>query len=271
MSMWGADSPTFPGRCGIYSPAIGAGQVGSGYHPVDVEGLHGIESPRTPYASSLTVAVRFHERPFGAEGADGRSRGRWCGGTVGGVRNEAKSGAWRLGRTGYGGSGGGVVPGGVLRGVLVYRGGGAGGVGGGMRNEPNFRVFRFGRISYGGVHAGLVLPAESPATFQFPKVVQEGWHGVDDVTMGEIGGVFAGGGFLSGVDAGFECVYARDGFAWLGARAGGELCTAAIGLNLYLGCHRASASPTVAGEQARFRGVGREVIEGKRRNRKMFE
>src|ERR1035437_5270143 len=95
MSMWGADSPTFPGRCGIYSPAIGAGQVGSGYHPVDVEGLHGIESPRTPYASSLTVAVRFHERPFGAEGTDGRSRGRWCGGTVlCGTKPNPELGVW---------------------------------------------------------------------------------------------------------------------------------------------------------------------------------
>jgi hypothetical protein len=105
-----------------------------------------------------------------------------------------------------------------------------------MRNEPDFRVFRFGRISYGGVHVGLLPPVESAATFQFPKV--------DDVTMealkgdsvgGEIGWVFAGGGFVSGVDAGFGCILARDGFAWLGARAGGELCTAAIGLNLYLG------------------------------------
>src|ERR1035441_6608539 len=88
---------------------------------------------------------------------------------------------------------------------------------------------------------------------------------------GEAGRVFVGGGFVSGVDTGIECIYGRDGFAWLGARSGGELCTAAIGLNLYLGCHRASTSPTVAGEQARFRGDGREVIEGKRRNRKMFE
>jgi hypothetical protein len=88
---------------------------------------------------------------------------------------------------------------------------------------------------------------------------------------GESGGVFAGGGFVSGVDAGFGSVHARHGFALLGARAGGDVCTAAIGLNLYLGWHRASASPTVAGEQGRFRWVGREVIEGKRRNKEMFE
>src|ERR1019366_10421664 len=37
------------------------------------------------------------------------------------------------------------------------------------------------------------------------------------------------------------------------------------------GLPSASASPTVADEQARFRAVGWEVIEGKRRNRKMFE
>ena len=131
-----------------------------------------------------------------------------------------------MGRMGYSGSGGRVVAGGVLRGVPVYYGGGAGGVGGGMRNEPSFRVFRFGRISYGGVHVGLLLSAESAATFQFLKVVEEGWHGFDDVTRealkavgvggeagapfgfegeagalvdavgGEIGGVFAGGGFV---------------------------------------------------------------------------
>jgi len=88
---------------------------------------------------------------------------------------------------------------------------------------------------------------------------------------GENGGVLAGSGFVSGVDAGFGSVHARHGFALLGARAGGDVCTAAIGLNLYLGCHRASASPTVAGEQVRFRGVGWEVIERKRRNRKMLE
>src|SRR5450432_954307 len=87
----------------------------------------------------------------------------------GSMRNEAKSGAWRLERTGDGGRGGGVV----LGGVPAYRGRGAGGVGGGLRNEPNFRVFRLGKISYGGVHVGLVLPAESVAAFQFRKVVEE--------------------------------------------------------------------------------------------------
>ena len=136
-----------------------------------------------------------------------------------------------MGRMGYSGSGGRVVAGGVLRGVLVYCGGGVGGVGGGLRNEPIFRIFRFGRISYGGGFVGLLLPEESAASFQFPKkVVEEGWHGIDDATR-----------------------------------------AAAIGLDLCLGCHRASASPTVAGEPARFRAVGREVMEGKRRNRKMFE
>jgi hypothetical protein len=40
-----------------------------------------------------------------------------------------------------------------------------------------------------------------------------------------------------------------------GARTGGELCIRAIGLNLFLGCHRASAT-TVAGAHGRFRGVG---------------
>jgi hypothetical protein len=70
-----------------------------------------------------------------------------------------------FGGTGYGGRGGGVVPGGVL----ACNGGGAGGVGSGLRNEPNFRVFRFRRIRYGGVHVGLMLPAESLAAFQFPR------------------------------------------------------------------------------------------------------
>jgi hypothetical protein len=58
---------------------------------------------------------------------------------------------------------------------------------------------------------------------------------------GESGGVFAGGGFVSGIDAGLESVPARDGFAWFGARTGGELCVRAIGENLFLGSHRASS------------------------------
>jgi hypothetical protein len=91
----------------------------------------------------------------------------------------------------------------------------------------------------------LLLSAESPAMFRFPKVVEEGWHSVDDVTMDAVKGVGVGGEAY--------------------------LCTAVIGLSLYLGCHRGSASPTVAGKPARFRGAGWEVIEGKRRNRKMFE
>src|ERR1035437_4458282 len=215
----------------------------------------------------------------------------------GGVRNQAKSGVWRLGST-----------------VLGGWGGGAGGAGGGLRNEPNSRVFRFGRIRYGGVHVGLVLPAEGLAAFQFPKVGEKGSLGFDDVTMealegigvggkagaevgahfgfvgdaggvvdevggeeavaaqepvvfdedvdekafddaeglelavvlgaesGEKGGGLAGGGFVFGVDAGFESIHARDGFAWFGARTGGELCIGAIGENLFLGCHRASFS-----------------------------
>ena len=57
---------------------------------------------------------------------------------------------------------------------------------------------------------------------------------------GENGDVFAGGDFVSGVDAGFESVHARDGFALFGARTGGELSIEAIGLNLFLGWHRAS-------------------------------
>jgi hypothetical protein len=146
------------------------------------------------------------------------------------MRNEANSG---------------VVPGGVL-GLRADR---AGGVGGRLRNEPNFRVFRFGRISYGGVHVGLVLPAESLAAFQFRKVAEEGSLGIDDVTMEAVegvgvgggAGVFAGDGFVSGVDTGFESVHARDGFALPGARTGGEMCIAAIGLNLFLDCHRASS------------------------------
>ena len=47
---------------------------------------------------------------------------------------------------------------------------------------------------------------------------------------------------------------------------GGEMSS-----NLRLGCHGASVTTRVAGEQGRFRGVGREVIEGERRKKKMFE
>ena len=139
----------------------------------------------------------------------------------------------------------------------------------------------------------MVLPAESLAAFQFPKVGEEGSLGIDDVTVesvegfgvvgesgaeigapfgfvgdggavvdevggeeavaaqepvvfdedvdekaldkadglplvvvlggesGENGGVLAGSGFVSGVDAGFESVHARDGFTLFGARTGG--------------------------------------------------
>ena len=158
-----------------------------------------------------------------------------------GMQNEANFRVWRLGRMGCGGSGGRVVEGGVLRGVPVYRGGGAGGVGGGMRNEPNFRVFRSGRISYGGVHAGLLPPA-SPATCQFPKVVEEGWH----VTREALKGVGVGIGGEAGAPFGLEGE----------AGAVADAVAAAIGLDLCLRCHRASASSTVAGEPARFRGVG---------------
>src|ERR1035437_6287538 len=58
----------------------------------------------------------------------------------------------------------------------------------GLRNEPNSRIFRFGRIGYGGVHVGLVLPAESLAAFQFPKVGEEGSLGIDDVTVESVEG-----------------------------------------------------------------------------------
>jgi len=96
-------------------------------------------------------------------------RGAW-----GGVRGEAKSGVWRLGRTDEDGTGGGLVPGVVL----AWRGGGAVGVGrgldgslsSGLRNEPNSWVFGFGRGSYGGVHLRLVLLPEGLATFQFREV-----------------------------------------------------------------------------------------------------
>src|ERR1035437_2917100 len=235
----------------------------------------------------------------------------------GGMRSEAIYGVWRLGRTGYGGSGGGHDRGQtgltasfrqsapkIHVSLVCPRG---------LRNEPNFRVFRLGRIRYGGVHFGLVLAAETLAAFQFREVGEEGSLGFDDVTMeamegvgiggeaggeigapfgfvgdggavvdevggeeavaaqepvvfdedvdekafddadglklvvvlvgesGENGGVFAGGGFVSGVDAGFESVHARDGFTLFGARTGGELCIRAIGENLLLGCHRASS------------------------------
>ena len=59
---------------------------------------------------------------------------------------------------------------------------------------------------------------------------------------GEGGGVFTAGGFVSGVDAGFEGVHAGDSLALFGARTGRELRVSAISLNLFLGWHRASDS-----------------------------
>ena len=58
-----------------------------------------------------------------------------------------------------------------------------------------------------------------------PRWLKKGWHGVDAVLEGEAGAV-------------------------------ADAVAAAIGLDLCLRCHRASASSTVAGEPARFRGVG---------------
>jgi hypothetical protein len=55
-----------------------------------------------------------------------------------------------------------------------------------------------------------------------------------------------------------------------GARTGRVLCIAAIRFDLFEGCHRDSDSPTVAVERGRFRGLGREVIEGEGRREKMF-
>ena len=93
------------------------------------------------------------------------------------------------------------------------------------------------------------------------------------VLVGEFlegGGVFAGGGFVAGIDGGFQGVHARNGFALRGARTGREQCVAAIGLNLLLGCHRVSAT-TVAGEEGVIGGQRQEVLEGKGRNKKMLE
>ena len=72
---------------------------------------------------------------------------------------------------------------------------------------------------------------------------------------GENGGVFAGGNFVSGIDAGLESVPARDGFAWFGARTGGELCVRAIGVNLVLGCHKASVSHDDSRRAGAFSGA----------------
>jgi hypothetical protein len=87
---------------------------------------------------------------------------------------------------------------------------------------------------------------------------------------GEGGGVFAGGGFIAGVDAGLEGIHAGNGFALSGARTGRVLCIAAIRFDLFEGCHRGSDSFTVAVEAEGIWGAGREVIEGEGRAGKML-
>ena len=64
-----------------------------------------------------------------------------------------------------------------------------------------------------------------------------GWGPVLVIALGEgfeLGGIFAGDHLGFGVDAGFERVEARDGFAFRGARAGGELRVAPVGVDLSL-------------------------------------
>ena len=53
----------------------------------------------------------------------------------------------------------------------------------------------------------------------------------------EVGGFFAADDLGFGVDAGFQGVHGRGGFALGGARAGGLLSVEAVGLGLFLGCH----------------------------------
>ena len=58
-----------------------------------------------------------------------------------------------------------------------------------------------------------------------------------DLEAVEIGGALAVTELGIGVEAGFESVLGRHGFALRGARTGGFLCIEAIGLDLTEGCH----------------------------------
>ena len=55
---------------------------------------------------------------------------------------------------------------------------------------------------------------------------------------GKFGWVFAADDLALGVDTGFESVLRRDGFAGSGARSSGPGSVAAVGLDLFLSCHR---------------------------------
>jgi hypothetical protein len=63
----------------------------------------------------------------------------------------------------------------------------------------------------------------------------------------EFGGVFANDDLGSGIEAGFEGVGTGSGFTIGGARAGGFLCVAAVGRDLFRGTHLPGIADREAG------------------------
>src|ERR1035437_2718570 len=185
-----------------------------------------------------------------------------------GLRNEPNFRVFRLGRIRYGGVHFGLVRPAERLAAVQFRkvgeegslgiddvtmeameGVGVGGEAGAEVGAPFGFVGDAGAVvdEVGGEEA---VAAQEPVVFN-EDVDEEAFADAEGLELmvvlggesGESGGVFAGGGFVSGVDAGFESVPARDGFAWLGARTGGELCVRAIGLNLFPGCHKGLRQP----------------------------
>src|ERR1019366_1745557 len=226
-------------------------------------------------------ARRLGRTGHGGSGGGGRPGGGLLGGRLGGrlgrtldyggvggrLRNEPNSRVFRFGRIGYGGVHFGLVlPAESLAAFQFPQVGEEGPLGiDGVTVEP---VEGFGVVGEPGAELGAPfgfegdghavvdeVGGEEAVATQQPVVFDEDVDekaldeadGLELVVVlvgesGESGGAFAGGGFVDGVDAGFESVHARDGFTLFGARAGGELRISAIGRHLFLGWHRASFS-----------------------------
>ena len=182
------------------------------------------------------------------------------------MRNEPNSRVFRFGRIGYGGVHIGLVlPAESLAAFQFRQVGEAGSLG-----FDDVRMKALEGVGVGGEAGAVVdevggeeaVAAKEPAVFD-EDVDEKALDEADGLPLvvvfggesGENGGVFAGGGFVSGIDAGLESVPARDGFAWFGARTGGELCVRAIGVNLFLGCHKASVSHDGSRRAGAFSGA----------------
>jgi len=128
-------------------------------------------------------------------------------------------------------------------------------------------LVRIAEEGFGGIGGAPVeIRFEAAQAAELPLGIGER---VDEMALGRVGGpvgvaegldeggvglrIFAGEDFELGVDAGFKGVPAGGGFALGGARAGRSLRVAAIGLDLFVGCH---ADSRVAGGRVGPGGAG---------------